>query len=185
MRGIRALVLAGATAVTLSLPTAACAAGTGGAVEGFAAGFVRPFVSLEHVSAAIIVGLLAVHLGGRALNRVPGGFLMVMILGAMMGAAGAGMPFVEEICLAAVVMFGALAVLWSRLSVVIALSIAGVIGVMQGHLHGVAMHNGTASTGSLVGLVLGMAILLGVGIMLGAFVDTIVVGEIRRLTRRL
>jgi urease accessory protein len=56
----------------LSLASTAAHSHTGvGTTSGFVHGFAHPIDGIDHVLAIIAIGLVAVHLGGRALCAVP------------------------------------------------------------------------------------------------------------------
>ena len=73
---------------------------------GLLAGFLHPFSGIDHLLAMTAVGLLAAHLGGRALWAVPVAFVAVMVLGGVCGFAGVSLPFVETAIALSVLVFG-------------------------------------------------------------------------------
>ena len=66
-----------AAAFTLA-PTIASAHVGVGDTDGFVHGFSHPLSGLDHILALVAVGLIAAHLGGRALWLVPLTFVSVM-----------------------------------------------------------------------------------------------------------
>src|SRR5215467_1555972 len=77
------------------LPVAASAHVGAGDTHGFVHGFSHPVSGIDHVLAMVAVGLLAAHLGGRALWLVPMTFVSVIGLAGVAGMAGVKLPFVE------------------------------------------------------------------------------------------
>src|SRR5215510_3941188 len=78
---------------------------------GFIQGFIHPLNGIDHLLAMIAVGLLAARLGGRALWLVPISFLSMMAAGAILGALGCAMPFVQIGVAGSVVALGTAAAL--------------------------------------------------------------------------
>jgi hypothetical protein len=64
----------------------------------------------------LLVGLLAVQIGGRAIWALPLAFVAMMVVGGVLGMAGVAMPFVEVvIALSVLVLGGVLALGWTPL----------------------------------------------------------------------
>jgi urease accessory protein len=59
---------------------------------GLQAGLMHPLTGLDHLLAMVAVGMVSVELGGHALWRVPGLFLLAMAVGATTGYAGWRIP---------------------------------------------------------------------------------------------
>ena len=55
---------------------------------GFSAGILHPVSGVDHVLAMIAVGLWAAQLGGRNAWRLPGAFILMMIVGGLLALAG-------------------------------------------------------------------------------------------------
>src|SRR5688500_14968948 len=53
-----------------------------------AAALIHPFAGLDHLLAALAVGMWAARLGGRATWMVPGAFVTAMLLGCVVAIAG-------------------------------------------------------------------------------------------------
>src|SRR4051794_40310489 len=80
----------------LMLVAGAAQAHTGiGDPAGFGHGFAHPLGGIDHVLAMVAVGLFAAQLGERALWLVPLSFVLVMIVGGVLGMPGIAVPFVE------------------------------------------------------------------------------------------
>lgn len=167
------------------VPSIALAHAGSGPVHGFFAGLAHPFSGLDHVTIMIAIGVLAVHVGGDAMLVLPLGFLGAMLLGALFGFASLDLAVVGRIIALGAYVFGAAALLRFRLGLVAAAVVTGALGVGHGFLQVVEMPEATSPATFTAGFMAAAAGLHLVGIVLGAFIDTIVVGEIRRLTRRL
>jgi hypothetical protein len=55
--------------------------------HGFMPGFMHPLLGWDHLLVMLAVGVLAAKLGGKARWQLPLTFLMMMAIGAMLGAA--------------------------------------------------------------------------------------------------
>ena len=135
--------------------------------SGFSHGFLHPWSGLDHVLAMVMVGLLAFQLGGRALWLVPASFILVMILGGLLGMAGVSVPFVELGIALSVVVLGVVAALEVKAPVAAAMGLVGLFAIFHGHAHGAEMPvlaDGLSYGG---GFVLATALLHGAGLGLG------------------
>lgn len=77
-------------------------------------GFLHPLGGIDHVIAMIAVGFLALCRGGRAIWTVPLAFVLMMAVGAVLGATGLGLPGVEQGIAASVLVLGMLIVVATR-----------------------------------------------------------------------
>lgn len=141
------------------LPGAAMAHTGIGSTSGFTAGFAHPLGGPDHLMAMVAVGLLAAHLGGRALWLVPAAFMAMMALGGVAGMTGLGLPLVEAGIALSVVVLGAAVALRLSLPLAGAMVLVGAFAVFHGHAHGGEMPE-TAS-----GLAYGLGFLLATGML--------------------
>lgn len=150
------------------LPLDAALAHTGhGSVSGFLAGFAHPLSGIDHVLAMVLVGLLAAHIGGRALWAVPLSFVAMMIVGGALGMSGVSVPFVElGIALSVFVLGAAVALQW-RVPVAAAMAVAGFFAIFHGHAHGAEMPQTLSGFEYGAGFVAATALLHGAGIAAG------------------
>ncbi|WP_294878951.1 HupE/UreJ family protein, partial [Sulfurimonas sp. RIFOXYB12_FULL_35_9] len=77
-----------------------------GNISGFSAGFSHPVGGADHILAMFAVGLWAAQMGSRALWAVPLSFIVMMIVGAVLGVQGVNIPFIENGILASVLVLG-------------------------------------------------------------------------------
>ncbi len=168
-------------AAALLLPADAALAHTGaGDASGLAHGFAHPIGGADHALAMVTVGLLAAQLGGRALWAVPAGFLGAMALGAALGAAGVGLPFLEAGITLSVVVLGAAVALGLR-SPVAAAALAAAFAVFHGVAHGAEMPADASGLAYGLGFVAATATLHAAGIGLGRRLERLGNGRGRRL----
>jgi len=99
---------------------------------GLTAGFAHPLSGLDHVLAMVAVGLWAAQLGGRAIWRVPTAFVVMMLLGGALGAAGVGLPAVETGILGSVLLLGLLIAFGVRAPIGLSMAVAGGFALLHG-----------------------------------------------------
>lgn len=145
-------------------------------------GFLHPLSGIDHVIAMIAVGLLAFCLGGRAIWTVPLAFVLMMAVGAVLGATGLGLPGVEQGIAASVLVLGMLIVAATRLSLIFATVLAGAFAVFHGTAHGLeGATTGIVPTSYFLGFLLASVTLHFAGIALGAAITAM---ENRNLVQR-
>jgi urease accessory protein len=162
----------GLAATALMSATPAFAHMFGGAAEsGFLAGFVHPFLGIDHLLAMIAVGLWSAALGGRARWLVPAAFVAAMAAGAMLGMTAFPLPSVELGIALSVAVFGILIGLNTRLPLVTGMALVGVFAVFHGHAHGAEAPTAADPALYMLGFALATASLHLTGLGLGLTVD--------------
>jgi urease accessory protein len=156
-----------ALAVLLLAPSLAFAHTGVGETVGFVHGFSHPLSGLDHILAMVMVGVLALQLGGRAVWIVPATFVAVMAVGGALGMMGIAIPFVEAGIALSVVVFGAVIALGIRAPVAIAAAVVGLFAIFHGHAHGSEMPAAAGSIAYAMGFMIGTATLHAVGLALG------------------
>ena len=131
------------------------------------AGFLHPLSGIDHLLAMTAVGLIAAHLGGRALWAVPATFVAVMVLGGVSGAAGISLPFVEIAIALSVVIFGLMIFSGMAPPVLAAMALVGIFAIFHGHAHGIEMPVSASGVDYGIGFMVATALLHGFGITLG------------------
>ncbi|MDI4635383.1 HupE/UreJ family protein [Pelomonas sp. V22] len=148
------LVLALAAGTSLALAHA----GTDGAAHhGFAEGMLHPFTGLDHLAAMLAVGVWSAGTPNRRW-LAPLGFMALLALGALLGQ---GLPAVEPMIAASLLVMGAL-LMAPRRPLLAALPMAG-FALFHGAAHGQEL----SGTAALLGMLAGSALLHGAGIALG------------------
>lgn len=138
-----------------------------GETSGLAHGFAHPITGLDHILAMVLVGILAVQMGGRALWLLPLAFIMMMIGGAALGIAGISLPFVEAGIAASVIVLGAAVAFEVKPPVAGAVVLAALFAIFHGHAHGAEMPANVAGFAYGAGFVAATALLHLAGIVLG------------------
>ena len=160
---LRSLLIA-----SLLLPGAALAhTGTGAHEHGFSYGFMHPLGGLDHLLAMIAVGLLAAHLGGRALWLVPASFVALMAAGGAIGFLEIRVHYVELLIAASVVVLGALVTFRAKVPLAAAMLIPGFFAIFHGHAHGAELPDGSSPYPYAAGFLFATALLHATGIAIG------------------
>lgn len=137
---------------------------------GFLAGLDHPFGGADHMLAMFAVGLWAAAAGGRALWAMPLTFLSAMVAGGAIGSAGYALPGAEPAILASIMLLGVAAALVTRPPLLPALAMVAVFGLAHGNAHGLEAP-ATGFAGFAVGFFVATAVLHGIGMAAGRFVE--------------
>ncbi len=132
----------------------------------FATGFSHPLFGMDHVLAIVGVGLWAALLGGRALWAVPMAFVATMMIGFAAALAGAGLPFVEPVIAASVVVLGLMALIALQVPTVVGMAMVGFFALFHGYAHGGELGDAGAMP-FMTGFALATALLHAVGVGFG------------------
>lgn len=134
---------------------------------GLGEGFLHPVGGLDHVLAAVAVGLWAAQAGGRALWALPAAFLAMVAAGALAGGQGMSLPGAEAGVALSVVALGA-AVAWvARWPVAAGAGLAGFFAFFHGHAHGAELPQAAAPLLYATGILIATAALHGLGVAMG------------------
>jgi urease accessory protein len=134
---------------------------------GFASGFLHPLGGLDHLLAMAAVGLLAAQIGGRALWLVPGTFVSIMLLGALVGLAGVALPATEHAILFSIFAISLPVALALRLPTTFAMPLVALFAVFHGHAHAIEMPVAAFATSYMAGFALATALIHAGGLALG------------------
>jgi len=135
--------------------------------SGFAYGFEHPIGGLDHILAMVLVGVLAAQIGGRAIWLLPASFLVVMVLGGVVGEVGFDVPFVEVGIGLSIIVLGAIVALGLRIAVAFAMALVGFFAMFHGFAHGAEMPASRSGLGYGAGFLLATAALHTVGLGFG------------------
>ncbi|AYH46194.1 HupE/UreJ family protein [Azoarcus sp. DN11] len=133
-------------ALALFAATGSAMAHSGHGGESFFAGFAHPFGGLDHLLAMLAVGLFAARQQGALRWALPATFIVAMIGGALLGAAGVALPLVETGIAASVLVFGLLIAVVAQLPARASLPLVAVFALFHGHAHHTEMGDGALLT---------------------------------------
>jgi urease accessory protein len=148
-----------------ALPLAAFAH-TGHVDHGFIDGFAHPFLGLDHLLAMLLVGVWSV-LNARQVWMAPLTFVALLAGGAFLGQHGMTVPQLEPLVAASVLVLSVMLKLPFRIGLSAALVVIGGFALFHGMAHGGELDQGSTI---MAGIVLGSAILHGIGMGIAHFV---------------
>ncbi|MEY3881926.1 MAG: hypothetical protein RIQ94_2722 [Pseudomonadota bacterium] len=131
---------------------------------GLAAGFVHPFMGLDHLLAMIAVGIWAWQLGGRAVWFVPITFVSMMPIAATFGLSRFSLPIIEPAIACSLLILGLLILGAVRLPLIISVCLVGLFAVFHGYAHGLELPQTASPALYSIGFILATALLHGLGI---------------------
>lgn len=135
------------------------------AVTDFVDGALHPLLGADHLLVMIAIGLWAVMLGGRALWLLPITFLVMMMAGAGLHAAGLTINSAETWVALSVMISGLMVWRHWQLPTALASMLVAIFAMSHGYVH--AVEAGTSLTNYTAGFLLTTALLHGVGITIG------------------
>lgn len=150
----------------------------------FLAGFSHPLFGLDHILAIVAVGLWAALLGGRALWLVPTAFVGTMMVGFIVALADFGLPFVEPVIAASVVIIGLLALVALQVPTIVGMAMVGFFAFFHGYAHGGELGEAGALT-FCIGFAIATALLHAAGVALGLGMGAIAGGSTGRWITRI
>jgi urease accessory protein len=126
------------------------------------AGFIHPFLGIDHLLAMLAVG--------NRLWQLPVAFMSMMVLGAMLGQTGFTLPQEEAGIASSLLVLGLLLMFAIRLTSVSSMLLVGLFSVFHGYAHGAEMPQTLALIDYALGFILATSILHGLGIALGLLI---------------
>ncbi len=156
-----------ATTVALLTPKLALAHTDVNPAHDLLHGLQHPLTGLDHVLAMFAVGLWAAQRGGRALWAVPLTFVVVMMLGGLLGMSGVSVPFVELGIVLSVIILGVLVAAAVRLPLTLSAAIVGLFALAHGYAHGAEIPSTASSVSYILGFVAATIALHAAGITFG------------------
>ncbi|MCU4178315.1 HupE/UreJ family protein [Bosea sp. BH3] len=132
----------------------------------FVAGFSHPLFGADHILAMVGVGLWAFLVGGRAVWAIPTAFVATMMLGCAAALAGIGLPFVEPVIGASVVVLGLLALIALQVPTPVGMAVVGFFALFHGYAHGGELGEATSAP-FMIGFALATGLLHAVGVGIG------------------
>ena len=154
----------------------------------FAAGFSHPLFGFDHILAMVAVGLWAALLANgkerRAIWLVPTAFVAMMMAGFMVALAGFGLPFVEPVIAASVVVIGLLVLVALQVPTPAGMAMVGFFAFFHGYAHGGELGEAGAWP-FMAGFAIATALLHATGIAVGLGMGRVAGGPTGRWITRL
>jgi urease accessory protein len=164
----RTVLTGGVAAALTALIATGASAHTGHGIEAtVASGFAHPFAGLDHVLAMIGVGLWGAQIGGRALWTLPLAFVGALIVGALVGLAGTGVPVMEIGIAGSVAVLGLALFFAPKIPAWAGFAITALFGLFHGHAHGAEMPASGSAASYVLGFVAATLALHAIGVGLG------------------
>ncbi|MGH1439887.1 MAG: HupE/UreJ family protein [Cellvibrionaceae bacterium] len=111
----------------------------GGAVGGFVTGLLHPVLGFDHLLAMVSVGILSGQLGGKAIWTVPFAFVLMMLMGGLIGMQEIALPLVEIAIGASVLCLGIAIAAYKKFPFLLMMIFVGFFAIFHGHAHGTEM----------------------------------------------
>ena len=147
---------------------------------GLAGGIAHPFSGIDHILAMVAVGLWASQLGRPACWLLPLTFPAVMAVGALLGASGLVLPWVEPAIAGSVIVFGAVIAFALRPSLAVGSVVIALFALFHGHSHGIE----SPAQGSILaydaGFIVATLALHAIGFAIGIFANHVPVRYVAR-----
>jgi urease accessory protein len=140
-----------------------------GAGAGFSAGFVHPFLGLDHVLAMAAIGICTGQLRSRAPWRMTAAVAIAIITGALLARSVAAAPGFEILVATSVCALGLLVVCAGKVAPAYAVAIAAFFALVHGAAHGAEQPNEFSTMAYLAGVLLASTALQALGLAM-AFV---------------
>jgi urease accessory protein len=151
----------------LLVPSLASAHTLPGTSHGFQDGFMHPLTGWDHLLAMFAVGLWAAQQRGRAMWQIPLAFVSVMVLGGILGVAGASMPGWELAIAISVLALGGLVATKTSFAPSLGMFVVGAFAIFHGYAHGHEMPSSASALSFSAGFVISTVTLHALGIAAG------------------
>ncbi|WP_160063052.1 HupE/UreJ family protein [Psychromonas sp. L1A2] len=152
--------------IMLVLPNLAYAHTVHGA-GGFMSGFSHPVLGFDHLLAMLSVGILSAQMGGKAIWKVPATFVIVMLIGGILGMEDIQLFSVELGIILSVLALGLSIASEKKFPALLAMLFVGIFAIFHGHAHGSEMPYLAKPMYYALGFVAGTAIIHIAGVFIG------------------
>ncbi|HLS56840.1 MAG TPA: HupE/UreJ family protein [Zeimonas sp.] len=167
------LVLAGFSGTAL--------AHSGHGSASFFSGFVHPFGGVDHLLAMLAVGLYAALQRNAARRALPAAFVVAMLAGAGLGAAGLALPAVESGIALSVLVAGLAVAFAAQVPIAASLLLVAGFALCHGYAHQAEIGD-AAFAGYATGFAIATAMLHAIGFVVGRWLPETPVARAMRRT---
>lgn len=140
-------------------------------------GLMHPVFGVDHLLAMVAVGILSVQIGGKALWTVPAAFVLLMLVGGVLGMKNVAFLPVELGIAASVLALGIALAFDKNLPVIVAMVFVGGFALFHGYAHGQEMPEIASPALYVLGFTIAMVSLHIVGLLIGALAHKLNHGE--------
>lgn len=144
---------------------------------GFMSGLTHPVLGMDHLLAMISVGIVSAQLGGRAIWSVPLTFVVVMLIGGVLGMQNIYIVSVELGIAFSVFALGVAIALERKVTSIFAMAFVGFFAIFHGHAHGTEMPYLAQPALYALGFVIGTAAIHVAGVFIGMLAKKISYGS--------
>lgn len=138
-----------------------------GVSVGFLPGLTHPVLGLDHLLAMISVGILSAQMGGKAIWIVPSAFVVLMLVGGVMGMNYISLFSVELGIAVSVLVLGIAIAAEKKLPTLLAIIAVGFFALFHGHAHGTEMPEIATPLPYASGFITGTALIHVAGVVIG------------------
>lgn len=146
-------------------------------VGGFQAGIKHPVLGLDHLLAMVSVGVISAQMGGRSIWTVPATFVVVMVLGGVLGMMNVGLIAIETGIALSVVVLGLAIANNAKMHCFFTYGFVSLFAIFHGYAHGLEMPELAISWAYVGGFMTGTAALHILGVLIRTFSKKIRDGE--------
>ena len=138
-----------------------------GATPSFMAGFIHPWLGIDHMLVMFAIGLWGCLQGGKQIWLLPMTFLLWMTTGAAFGFANLSLPYPELWVALSVIVCGLLMVNNRKLHPVWAMALVASLAITHGYVHAAEIAKNTNQIQYVFGFLLTTVALHSLGIIVG------------------
>ncbi len=136
---------------------------------GFMSGLKHPVLGYDHLLAMLSVGILSAQIGGRAIWMVPANFVIIMLLGGIIGMQRIALPSFEIAIAFSVFALGIAIAAGKKIPYLLAMAFVGIFAIFHGYAHGVEMPFLAKPLLYALGFTCGTAAIHIAGVFIGLF----------------
>ena len=134
---------------------------------GFISGLSHPVLGFDHLLAMLSVGILSAQMGGKAVWTIPATFVVVMLMGGVLGINEVEIISVELGIAFSVLALGIAIAASKKLPPLLAMVFVGFFAIFHGHAHGAEMPYLAKPLFYAMGFVVGTTVIHIAGVAIG------------------
>ena len=163
-----ATMILGAAVVGALLPATTALAHPGHGSAGISSGLLHPLPGTDHLLAMVAIGMVAALSASRRIAVLtPAAFVGGMVLGAVLGMSGIGLPGVEMVIALSLVTLGTVTAVAMRRDTLLLPAAALAFGIAHGHAHGAELPASASPATYAIGFLLATVALHASGAAFG------------------